>query len=195
MPLYYLKKRFKYVTILLGIFIIGFYFVYKLNNYLYPLAYSYSRMVCDSYINQSVREVLAEKQIQVDYDANGYNIDEIQPTIISATQDIENLLGGNQIMLEAEIPIGVIVGIPILDNYGLNIPFQIQMLQSITSNLDSEVKEYGLNNALVQLNLNIEVSYQMYLPFSKEINTTSLTYPLSIKVFEKELINSNSLGM
>ncbi len=70
---------------------------------------------------------------------------------------------------------------------GPSIPINIKYLGNVTSNLKTEVKEYGINNSLITIYVDINVEMLVILPFSsKEINITNLV-PIVIKMINGEV--------
>ena len=58
------------------------------------------------------------------------------------------------------------------------------MVGSIVSNIETEVKPYGVNNAYVETRIFLEVTAIIYLPFvSKEIKISNII-PISINIVQ-----------
>ena len=94
-------------------------------------------------------------------------------------------------LMISKIPIGVFSGIHLFENIGFKIPLRIRILQSVNSEIVSEVKEYGLNNALVEICLIVSVNYMMFLPLSDEKMKVEVKYPLAITIFEGNAVTLN----
>ena len=161
------------------------------NEVVYPLAYTYSKVICESYVNQNIRNILNENSISVIYKDGSYNVEQIQAQLLEATNLLEEQLGSNDTVLISKIPIGAFTKIHLLENVGFKIPLRIRILQSINSQIVSDVKEYGLNNALVEISLVMNVKYMMFLPFSDEEMKVEVKYPLSLAIFEGKAVTLN----
>ncbi len=73
-----------------------------------------------------------------------------------------------------DIPVGSLTGNSLLINTTMSIPIRFSFVGSVKSNLDVKVTPYGLNNALVELSVKVEITEQITLPHtSKEIKVSS----------------------
>ena len=87
---------------------------------------------------------------------------------------------------------GVIVEIPffsfskntLLSNIGPKIPVKFNLIGDVDTKIKTDVKEYGLNNALLQVSIEVFVNFRVNLPFvSDKISVTS-ELPISIKIIQ-----------
>ena len=70
------------------------------------------------------------------------------------------------------IPFGVVTDIPLIADLGPKIPVKTSLIGSVKSNVRTDLTNYGINNALLKVYIEVEVSEQVILPFvSKRINT------------------------
>lgn len=80
------------------------------------------------------------------------------------------------------IPFGVVTDIPLIADLGPKIPVKTSLIGSVKSNVRTDLTNYGINNALLKVYIEVEVSEQVILPFvSKRINT-KLDIPVAIKL-------------
>ena len=82
----------------------------------------------------------------------------------------------------AEIPFGVIFDNPILNNIFPKVKLKLNIIGDVISNIETEIKPYGINNALVEVRVHLEVSSQINLPFVSERVTIPNTIPISMKI-------------
>lgn len=83
-----------------------------------------------------------------------------------------------------EIPSGVIFGNAFLSNVGPKIPVKIKYSGNVGLDVKTKVKPYGLNSALIEVYVYIEVTQRTILPFqSKDIKLTS-KIPVVMKVIK-----------
>lgn len=83
-----------------------------------------------------------------------------------------------------EIPSGVIFGNAFLSNVGPKIPVKIKYSGNVGLDVKTKVKPYGLNSALIEVYVYIEVTQRTILPFqSKDIKLTS-EIPVVMKVIK-----------
>ena len=69
------------------------------------------------------------------------------------------------------IPVGNINGSFLINNIYPEIPIKFTMSGDVVSNIESEIKEYGINNALIEVKAKVSVSMIISMPFvTKEIS-------------------------
>lgn len=88
-----------------------------------------------------------------------------------------------------EVPLGVASGNSFFSNIGPKIPVKIKHSGNVGLDVKSRVKEYGINSALVEIYIRIEVTQKMILPFqSKDVVLTS-ELPIVMKVIKGNVPN------
>lgn len=86
-----------------------------------------------------------------------------------------------------QVPSGIIFNNGILANIGPKIPVKLSFIGDITIDLITDVKEYGLNNAIIELIVKVQAEEQVILPFdTKQIKVESLI-PISIKIIKGDV--------
>ncbi|MDD3452662.1 MAG: sporulation protein YunB [Bacilli bacterium] len=88
-----------------------------------------------------------------------------------------------------EIPSGVIFNNVILSNIGPKIPVKLNMIGNISSNIYTDVTEYGINNAVVKIFVNIQMMEQVILPYVSKKITVKSDIPIAIKLIQGEIPN------
>ena len=83
-----------------------------------------------------------------------------------------------------EMAITTIFDNPILANLGPKIPVRISMLGSTSSNINTKITNYGINNALVEISIIINVKLQIVLPYKTEKVNFINDIPISIKLIQ-----------
>ena len=77
---------------------------------------------------------------------------------------------------------GVIFNNPLLANLGPKIPVKVNLAGDIISYISAEVEEYGINNSLVKVFINLKITETVILPFyDKNIDLESKV-PIAIKL-------------
>lgn len=100
--------------------------------------------------------------------------------------DIDKLKQG----IVAEIPIGIVTGNTLLSNLGPKLPVKLSIAGEIESELETEVKYYGINNALITIYVNINVSEQIYMPIATGKVVISQKIPIAIKLMQGVVPNA-----
>lgn len=88
-----------------------------------------------------------------------------------------------------EIPFGLTTGSSLLSNIGPKIPVKISLVGDVSTNFSTEVVEYGINNALLKVIINIKVTTKVILPISSEELTIDANIPIGMKVIQGKIPN------
>lgn len=124
--------------------------------------------------NKKANEILF--QINDNILRNINNIEKGNFTIFSDKYLDDNLI--------FSVPIGVIYDIPILVGIGPKIPFKLDIIANTNNSIYTNIKEYGINNSIIEVILKINLNIQIILPFSsKEVNI-SKDIPIDTKIIE-----------
>jgi sporulation protein YunB len=94
-----------------------------------------------------------------------------------------------------EVPIGLASNNFILSNFGPKIPIKLSITGEIESSISTSVVEYGINNALITLYINIQVSEQILMPFKTKRITINQKIPVSISLINGKIPNYYLNGM
>lgn len=210
----YKKKKFStYISFWLFIIIISLicslivigYFEERVNKILYPIAESKTRKVVTMIINSACDEELISNNLYiVNKDNNNeikmltYNSFEITKLINNVTYNIENKIKdiengnmdyyGNDVGIEngviGEIPFGIIFDNSLLNWIGPKIKLRLKLLGDVVSNVETEVKPYGINNAYVEVRIKLEVTARIVLPFVSKKVVISNIIPISMNIIE-----------
>ena len=65
-----------------------------------------------------------------------------------------------------ELPLGAVTGNIFLNSLGTKIPLKLQIIGDVISEVDSNVSEYGLNNALLKIDIKITINTRIIMPFT-----------------------------
>lgn len=136
----------------------------------------------------------------IDFDAGNVNqlLNDISQNILKyfrllekgATEDIDfvkRILPGSHKIEDGiimEIPTGIITGNSLLSNIGPKIPVKISMIGDLESSVSTSVDKYGINNAIITVNVDIVVSEQVILPMHAKKITIKNQIPIAMKVIQ-----------
>ena len=192
------------LSLVLSFFVIE-YLSNKCNDILLPIAESKTRKVITMIINASCDGVsIGDSLYVINRDDNNeikmitYNSFEVTKLINEITTNIENMIRdiengnmdyygnidnmGNGVI--AEIPFGSIWGNSLLGNIGPKIKLRLNLLGDITSNIETEVKPYGINNAYVEMRVHLEVTARIVLPCVSKKVIISNVIPISMNIVQ-----------
>lgn len=84
---------------------------------------------------------------------------------------------------------GVALNNAILDNIGPKIPVKLNFIGNVVSEIGTSIENYGINNALIKVNINVTITEQIILPYvSKEV-TINASIPLAMKIVQGDIPN------
>ncbi len=158
-----------------------------INKALYEILYN---VEYDSLMNTSINN---EEFIDIELD--NYKINKMLYVVNDNIMENINLIENgnfNDINIQYlnnedfifKVPIGVIYNVPILVGMGPQIPFKVNILGNSDNSVYTKVKEYGINNSIIEVILNIKLNVQIILPFtSKEIQINK-EIPIDTKIIE-----------
>ena len=177
------------VGIIISIIIIN-YLSHKFNEVVMPIAEAKTRKYITETINNSTNDIKFDNDLFIIEKSNDneikmitYNSYEATKLINEITHNIENslnVLANNYVI--GEIPMGVIFNNALLRNLGPRIKIKIDIVGDVLSELETEVKPYGINNALVEVRVRLYANAQVVLPLvSQDINIQNVI-PISINI-------------
>lgn len=89
----------------------------------------------------------------------------------------------------AVIPLGLSFNNQFLANLGPKIPVKLRYVGSVSTNLITNVKDYGINNALIELSVHIRVVEQVNIPFNSKEIVVENDIPIAIKIIQGKVPN------
>jgi len=168
------------------------YFSHKFNDIFMPIAEAETRKYMTMVINDATKGVKFDANLFVTQKSGSNEIEMINYNSYEATKLINEITNNIQDRLNykddyynsmiAEIPLGVIFNNSLIRNFGPRIKVRLDNVLDVISELQTEVKPYGINNALVEVKIKIEATARVILPLtSKEIKITNMI-PISINI-------------
>lgn len=78
------------------------------------------------------------------------------------------------------IPMGQATGIPLLGNLGPKIPIRFHVIGDVSGTIDTDIREFGINNAYLEVNVLIKVNVQIIVPLATKTTTLEQKIPVAI---------------
>lgn len=94
--------------------------------------------------------------------------------------DKENLERG----IIYRIPLGIITDTTILSNLGPTIPIKIALNGEISGNISTKITNYGINNALLETIINLEINQLVMLPVASSEMSVTTSVPIAMKLVQ-----------
>lgn len=124
-------------------------------------------------------EIDLENLVKGEFDKIGLNINKISDEYYERTKT----------GIIFTVSTGSITSNPLLSNLGPKIPLNLNVIGDSTSDITTNIKEYGLNNALIEISIVLKSTLVIHMPFlSKEVNIKN-TIPLNIELLQGTLPN------
>ena len=171
-------------------------FSHNYNKQLLPVAEAEARKYMTMVINDATKGVKFDKNlftIQRENDEikminyNSYEATKLINEITNNIQDRLNNYDSYYNSMIGDIPLGLIFENGLIKNFGPKIKVRIDMVGDVISQLETEVKPYGINNALVEVRVRIEGNVRVILPLtSKEIKINNMI-PISINIINGKI--------
>ena len=86
-----------------------------------------------------------------------------------------------------EVPVGLLLKYPIFVNVLPKVPVRFHLVGDISSNVHTSITNYGINNALVEVDIHIKVTMMTILPLMTEQIEVETSVPLAIKLVEGKI--------
>lgn len=83
-----------------------------------------------------------------------------------------------------EVPFGIIFNNSVLNNIGPYIPIRLNLIGNVTSNVNIDVKEYGINNSIINVYVTVTIEEKMILPLLSKNVFLSVNVPIATKIVQ-----------
>lgn len=140
----------------------------------------------DSQVVNEMLDVVNEnvKKYFIELENGTSSIIDLGNNFITNTEIISNKNG-----IIFEIPIGMVSNNAFLSNVGPKIPVKISLTSEMESNIKTEIEEYGINNSVLKILINVAVSEQIILPLISKKVTVENDVPIAIKMIQGQIPN------
>ena len=82
------------------------------------------------------------------------------------------------------VPIGYLFGNGLVNNLGPNIPVKVILISDVVSSISNEVKDYGINNAMIEISVNVKVSALINMLFSSKRIDMNISRVIFMKIIQ-----------
>lgn len=131
-------------------------------------------------VNKVLTTTTNSTALNLKYIQNG-QIDLLEiPEDVLVSYDEEKLKKG----IIYEMPFGVIFNNSLLTNISPKIPVRLNLIGDIISQIDTKITNYGINNALIEIYIKLEVTLKVILPFVSDDVTVKTSVPVAMKVVQ-----------
>ena len=88
-----------------------------------------------------------------------------------------------------DVSIGSIRGSTLFSNVGPAIPIKLLFSSGLNSNIDIDVSEYGINNAIIKTYFNVEINEQITMPISSKKRKIHIKKIINVDIVKGDIPN------
>ena len=129
--------------------------------------------------SSEVNKILVKSSKSVEQNLRYLETGEIDKLNLS-NYDNEKLKSG----IIYELPSGIIFNNTLLNNILPKIPIKMHLIGNVLAKLTTSVDSYGINNALIKVNINIEAEVKILMPFVSSNSKLNIDVPILMKIME-----------
>ncbi|MFC3886682.1 sporulation protein YunB [Bacillus songklensis] len=93
-----------------------------------------------------------------------------------------------------QIPLGQATNNALLGNLGPLIPVKFNAIGDVRSDVKKTIQQFGINNALIEVAIEVEVNVQVIIPFSTRVATVKTDIPVAMRVIQGKVPNFYNNG-
>jgi len=82
------------------------------------------------------------------------------------------------------VPSGIAFNNTFFNSLGPLIPIKLKIIGNVTSGLETEVKDYGINNSLITISVEVKVELMVILPLSTDYVSITNYVPIAVKMIQ-----------
>ncbi|WP_043964978.1 sporulation protein YunB [Anoxybacillus thermarum] len=173
-----------------------------------------ANLVINNAINQQIAEddFRVENFIKIEKDEHGkisaidFNATVVNRVLAKTTNRVQrNLKAASEgklsalefpdVQIETEKEQGIVYYIPLgqatnnvlLGNLGPHIPVRFYVIGDVHSDVNKNIRPFGINNALIEIAIHIEVNVQIIIPFATKTATIQNDIPVAIQIIQGEV--------
>lgn len=199
------KKKSIKNKLLFSIFLIticSLVFLYYISNRVLPSVLTYSEnivkeegiMLVSENVSKNIIKILDKEKLfkiekdnegnieSIDYDSKVVNeiINEASITV----QDNFNRFQKKKDNIVTYVPIFSSTDNIFLENLGPKIPIKLKLDGNVITSLETNVKEYGFNSALIEISIKVEANAEVIVPLKTKKEKIVNVIPISIKIVQ-----------
>lgn len=114
------------------------------------------------------------------------------PKLDNVEYDVGRMEAGDGIVFF--VPLGQALNLPIIGNLGPAIPIRFHIIGNVHSDVQTTIREFGINNAYVEVSIHLEVNVQIIIPFASKSAKVEQYIPVAIGLVRGTVPNIYSDG-
>lgn len=209
------KKIRTLIIIVIFIILVSIFCLKKLNDKITPIVMDYSvsemKRIISIIINRSINSDILDTNdmdnlfITTKDDHNEITTISLDSIIVNKITDIISDACEDNIRLVEEgkynelknkfnigeeyffVPSGIVFKNTLFSLIGPKIPINLKLMGNVTSGIKTDVKEYGINNSVITISVDITVSMMVVVPFSSKEISINNQVPIAIKLVQGKI--------
>ncbi|GEN83298.1 sporulation protein YunB [Sporosarcina luteola] len=85
------------------------------------------------------------------------------------------------------VPLGQALDLPMLGNFGPKIPIKFHVIGEVQTDVETVVTEFGINNAIVEVNVLVTVNVQIIVPLATQRTVLQQRIPVAIGLLQSPI--------
>ena len=154
--------------------------VLDVNEIIVPIESENETMIQTKFNTEIINQVRAETQSLVKEYLEQAENGELShlPNLDNVEYDVGRMEAGDGIVFF--VPLGQAANIPIIGNLGPKIPIRFHIIGNVQSNVETKISEFGINNAMVEVDIQLEVKVQIIVPFASKAASVEQRIPVAM---------------
>lgn len=161
--------------------------VLDVNDIIEHVPSDQSNMVTTKFNTEIINRVLADTQnlVQTHLEqAEEGNLDNL-PYLDDIEYDTEAMEDQGGIVFF--VPIGQATNIPLIGNLGPKIPIRFHIIGNVQADVESVIREFGINNAYVEVSIFVKVNVQIIVPLATKISSVEQRIPVAMGLVQGQV--------
>jgi sporulation protein YunB len=114
------------------------------------------------------------------------------PNLDNVEYDVGRMEAGDGIVFF--VPMGQALNLPIIGNLGPSIPIRFHIIGNVHTDVQSTIREFGINNAYVEVSIHLDVNVQIIIPFASKSAKVEQYIPVAIGLVRGNVPNIYTEG-
>ncbi|MGG0669322.1 sporulation protein YunB [Sporosarcina koreensis] len=85
------------------------------------------------------------------------------------------------------VPMGQATGLPLIGNFGPKIPIRFHVIGEAQTTVETDVTEFGINNAMIEVNILVTVNVQIIVPLATSRSVVEQRIPVAIGLIQSPI--------
>lgn len=117
------------------------------------------------------------------------NTKQVNDIMAKVNNTIKNNIYGEEHdeLQELEIPLGIIISDTLFVNSGPMLKVEMYPVGSFSSDIVTNIEEYGINNTLLTISIKIDIMFDTIIPLNKQTINVNCEVPILVQIIQGEV--------